>query len=229
MNEIVTAAVEELIEKFGCRGASMVLYENGRRIVLGTAGDLSAEASDTIAVVEGAATIVIAVSFAPDMRPEDRREARIFAESAANTFASLHGERAVAATTSGARVLAVDDDEGIRTFVRRVLERDGADVLDAPNGLIGYARALEFQPDAIVIDWMMPVLDGRETLLRLKGDPITAHIPVVMLTSRSEPDDRRAAYQAGAADVLAKPFTPAALIASVARYLPVKEAVRKGA
>jgi CheY-like chemotaxis protein len=228
MNDIVAAAVGELIEKFGCRGASMLLYERGRRTVLGAAGDVAAEADDTIAVVDGPATVLVAMSFVRGMPPEHRREARIFAESAANTYASFHGDAAIP-PTGNHRILIVDDDDGIRTFVRRVLQRGGAEVVEAPNGLVGYARALEHAPDLIVIDWMMPVLDGRQALLRLKADPFTAEIPVVMLTSRSDPDDRRLAERAGAADVLAKPFTPAALIASVRRFLPAKEAVRPGA
>jgi DNA-binding response OmpR family regulator len=124
-----------------------------------------------------------------------------------------------AESTDTGRILIVDDDEGVRTLVRRVLEQEGFAVIEAPNGLIGHARALEFRPDLIIIDWMMPELDGHDAAIRLKADPFTAAIPIVMLTSRSQAEDKVAALAAGVQDFLTKPFEAAPLTASVRQEL----------
>ena len=124
-----------------------------------------------------------------------------------------------AESTDTGRILIVDDDEGVRTLVRRVLEQEGFAVLEAPNGLIGHARALEFRPDLIIIDWMMPELDGHDAAIRLKADPFTAAIPIVMLTSRSQAEDKVTALAAGVQDFLNKPFEPATLTASIRQEL----------
>lgn len=124
-----------------------------------------------------------------------------------------------AESTDTGRILIVDDDDGVRTLVRHVLEQEGFAVLEAPNGLIGHARALEFRPDLIIIDWMMPELDGHDAAIRLKADPFTAAIPVVMLTSRSQAEDKVAALAAGVQDFLNKPFEPLTLTRSVRQQL----------
>ena len=124
-----------------------------------------------------------------------------------------------AESTDTGRILIVDDDDGVRTLVRRVLEHEGFAVIEAPNGLVGHARALEFRPDLIIIDWMMPELDGHDAAIRLKADPFTAAIPIVMLTSRSKAEDKIAALAAGVQDFLTKPFEPAPLTASVRQQL----------
>jgi DNA-binding response OmpR family regulator len=116
-------------------------------------------------------------------------------------------------------ILIVDDDSDLRTIVRRVLQREGFAVLEATNGLIGHARALEFRPDLIIIDWMMPELNGRDAALRLKADPFTAMIPIVMLTSQAHAKDKLVALAAGIQDFLAKPVEPAQLTASVRQQL----------
>ncbi len=124
-----------------------------------------------------------------------------------------------AESTDTGRILIVDDDDGVRTLVRHVLENEGFAVIEAPNGLVGHARALEFRPDLIIIDWMMPELDGHDAAIRLKADPFTAAIPIVMLTSRSKAEDKIAALAAGVQDFLTKPFEPAPLTASVRQQL----------
>jgi DNA-binding response OmpR family regulator len=107
----------------------------------------------------------------------------------------------------------------VRTLVRHLLQREGFSVIEAPNGLIGHARALEFRPDLIIIDWMMPELDGHDAAIRLKADPFTASIPIVMLTSRSQSEDKVAALAAGVQDFLTKPFEPATLTKTVRQQL----------
>lgn len=124
-------------------------------------------------------------------------------------------------TTRGGseRILVCDDDDGVRAVLRCVLEREGFQVEEATNGLLGYAKALEFRPDLILIDWMMPVLDGRAATVRLKNDPFTAQIPIVMITSHVQPDDAAMAAEAGVDELVSKPFLPRALIETVRRRL----------
>jgi CheY-like chemotaxis protein len=216
--DVVVIAVAQLIAKFGCSSVTMVLDEGGRHVVLGSAGKAAHANDENIAVIEGESTIRISMSYGADMAPEVRREARIFAESAANTFASLHAEN-VRPAGGPRRILIVDDDDGIRAFVRQILQRDGASVSEAANGALGVARARDERPDLIVIDWMMPELDGLSAVAQLKGDPRTADIPVVMLSSRTGPGDEGIARSAGVDDVLAKPFKPDDLLRSVERQL----------
>jgi CheY-like chemotaxis protein len=216
--DVVAIAVAQLVAKFGCRSVTMVLDEGGRHVVLGAAGTVSEGCDERVAVIEGAATVLISLTYGDHMGPDARREARIFAESAANTFACLHAEN-MRPPGAPRRILVVDDDDGIRAFVRHILQRDGATVSEAPNGALGVARARDDRPDLIVIDWMMPELDGLTAVSELRRDPRTAAIPIVMLSSRSEPGDEDAARSAGADEVLAKPFKPDDLLRSVERQL----------
>ena len=116
-------------------------------------------------------------------------------------------------------ILIIDDDAEVRALVSHVLRADGFNVIEAPNGLVGQARALEFKPDLIIIDWMMPELDGRDAAIRMKTDSFTAAIPIVMLTSRAQPEDKVTALDAGVQDFLTKPFEPKALTDSVRQQL----------
>ena len=217
MNEIIAVVVEQLVRDYGCSGAAMIVEHDGTRTELSRSGEPGAP-DDAVTLTSASETVIVELTFAADAAPELRREARILAESLANGYASLRIVRE--AETSGVgRILIVDDDLGVRTLVRHVLQRDGFTVLEAPDGLVGHARALEFRPDLIIIDWMMPTLDGHDAVVRLKADPFTAAIPIVMLTSRSEPGDKIAALQAGVQDFLTKPFEPATLTRSVRQQL----------
>ena len=105
---------------------------------------------------------------------------------------------------SGERVLVIDDEAAIRLLCRVNLEADGMEVLEAADGPAGVELARAERPDAIVLDLLMPRLDGRGVLGLLRGDERTASIPVVVLTALGERDVEGAA-------VLAKPFDPLAL------------------
>ncbi len=111
-------------------------------------------------------------------------------------------------------VLVVDDEEDIVDLLRYNLVREGYEVLTASNG----AQALEkatAKPDLILLDLMMPVLDGIETCRRLKSHPDTAAIPVVFLTARSGEVDEILALELGADDYIQKPISPRRLVARV--------------
>jgi DNA-binding response OmpR family regulator len=216
--EIVGHAIAQLQRQFHCPYVSVSIDEQGVLRRLGSAGACAGEPDETISVTDGPIAIHLAFTYGPEADSEFRRECRIFAESVANACAALSFVRAAEEGETG-RLLICDDDEGIRLLMRHVLRRDGFEVIEAPNGLVAHARALEFRPDLIIIDWMMPVLDGHDAVVRLKADPFTAATPILMLTSRSQSSDKVAALGAGVQDFLAKPFEPAALTQAVRRQL----------
>ena len=117
---------------------------------------------------------------------------------------ALMAPRAAAMTprTTGGTVLVVDDDDTVRDFMRRFLERQGYDVLTAANGIEALARARDSRPAAITLDVMMPDIDGWTVLAAIKGDPALADIPVILITIV---DEKQRGYTLGAADYLVKP------------------------
>lgn len=114
------------------------------------------------------------------------------------------------------RVLIVEDDRDVAKVVRAYLEREGFLVESATDGLRGLDRALEAPPDLIVLDWMLPGIDGLEFLKRLRREHRT---PVIILTARGEETDRILGLEVGADDYVAKPFSPRELIARVRAVL----------
>jgi CheY-like chemotaxis protein len=123
--------------------------------------------------------------------------------------------------TSKARtILIVDDDDDIREVGQLALEiGSGWTVVTASSGAIGLEQAKAVQPDAILLDVMMPGMDGPTTLQHLRADPSTCDIPVVFLTAKVRSADRDTLTALGAAAVLAKPFDPLALSSQVAQAL----------
>jgi CheY-like chemotaxis protein len=219
MNEIVDVVLKQLVNVYGCRWATMVQEQGGERTELARAGRVSGPPDDTVLEINGGVTLLVEFAFGARATSDQKSEARILATSLAQGTASLRAFRAAEDESEGGSILIVDDDPGVRTIVRHVLQREGFSVIEAPNGLIGHARALEFRPDLIIIDWMMPELDGHDAAIRLKADPFTAAIPIVMLTSRSQAADKVAALAAGVQDFLTKPFAPAILTKSVKQQL----------
>lgn len=118
------------------------------------------------------------------------------------------------------RILIIEDEEHIREVAQVSLEiLGGWEVLMASGGAEGIALALAEQPDAILLDVMMPDIDGPETLQRLRADDRTAHIPVVFLTAKAQAAEKRQLTALGAAGVLDKPFDPTTLASEVAAAL----------
>lgn len=118
-------------------------------------------------------------------------------------------------------VLVVDDDSDICEIVQVNLEGAGYDVAVASDGAAGLAKARELRPDLIVLDVLMPELDGWQVLERLAKDPSTAGLPVVMLTCKGEDADILRGLDQGAVEYLTKPFYPENLVASVKILLDV--------
>jgi CheY-like chemotaxis protein len=106
------------------------------------------------------------------------------------------------------RVLVIDDDPDLGRVVRRVLELEGYDVVLSDDGLRGLAAAQRQRPDAIVLDLMMPVMDGYQVLSELRDDPRTKDVPVVVLSAVALEETRERVEAAGASAFLAKPFEP---------------------
>ena len=112
----------------------------------------------------------------------------------------------VTMTQNAKRILIVDDEAPLRFLLSKQLTRAGFDVVTAADGAAALELAAEMTLDAIVLDVVMPGLDGFEVCRRLKADPRTAAVPVVFLSASCSGDFRRRAYRLGGADFLAKPF-----------------------
>ena len=138
------------------------------------------------------------------------------------------------ALESGKRkVLIVDDDEELVELIADVLERDGRfDVRSANNGFDAGMMVKDYRPDLIVLDVMMPDMDGYEVATRLHSNPTTESIPILMFTATLAVNIRIAGFQAGADDYLTKPAHPRELVARVeallARHPSPEETVEQG-
>ena len=117
------------------------------------------------------------------------------------------------------RVLVVDDDPDIVQFVRMNLELEGYDVDTAANGLVALDRIKERVPDLVLLDVMMPEMDGLTVLSKMRRSPATASTPVVILTAKALADDRVRGLDLGADDYITKPFDLEELIARVRTVL----------
>lgn len=116
-------------------------------------------------------------------------------------------------------VLIVDDEAPIREMIAVALQMAGYRCLEAENAQIAHAFVVDHQPDMILLDWMMPGISGIELAHRLKRDPASADIPIIMLTARSEEDNKIQGLEAGADDYITKPFSPRELIARLKAVL----------
>ena len=118
------------------------------------------------------------------------------------------------------RVLVVDDEEDIREVAQVSLEMmRGWDVSTAASGPEALRMVAEVPPDAVLLDVMMPEMDGPTVVKRLRADPATAAVPVVMLTAKVQSADKRMLSALDVSGVLAKPFDPTALGDQIARLL----------
>ncbi len=120
-----------------------------------------------------------------------------------------------------ARILVIDDDEGVTSLLRRALAYEGYQVAVARDGEEGLRKALEWSPDVVVLDILMPRLDGIEVCRRLRaGDPLLA---ILMLTAKDRADDQVVGLDAGADEYVVKPFSLEALAARIRALLRRRE------
>ena len=113
-------------------------------------------------------------------------------------------------------MLVADDQEDVRGLLSLLLQLEGHDVATAVDGADAVAQATEHPPDAIILDVMMPRVDGLTALRRLRAAPLTAKVPVLLLSGKTTALDVDAGISAGADGYLAKPFEPEELLAAVA-------------
>ncbi len=125
-------------------------------------------------------------------------------------------------------ILIVDDDVDALKLVGLMLERLGYDILAAASGQQAVQKAIEAQPALIILDVMMPDMDGYEVAARLRSHPATETIPILMFTAKASVSDRVAGIQAGANDYLTKPVQPRELVARVESLLQLQPAVSGG-
>lgn len=117
------------------------------------------------------------------------------------------------------RLLVVDDEPSIAKIVRKQLEVAGYEVTVAVDGLEGLTKAREMMPELIVLDVMLPKMNGTEVCSTLKADPKTKSIPILMLTAKAQRTDKDIGLQAGAEAFLTKPFHLDELLAKIKALL----------
>jgi two-component system, OmpR family, phosphate regulon response regulator PhoB len=121
-----------------------------------------------------------------------------------------------------AKVLIIDDEEDYRLIARDVLGAEGLEVRLAADGEEGLAALASFHPDVVLVDWMMPRMDGESFCRALRADQRFKTVPVLMLTVRQTADEELEALHFGVDDFITKPFKPAELVARV------RAALRRG-
>lgn len=116
---------------------------------------------------------------------------------------------------AGKRILVVDDDRNLRKIIQTNLELAGYEVATAGNGDEAMQILDGTQPDLVVLDVMMPLMDGYEVARRIRRHPSNTHVPIIMLTAKAEVEDKLAGFDAGVDDYMTKPFGPQELLARV--------------
>jgi CheY-like chemotaxis protein len=129
------------------------------------------------------------------------------------------------------KILIIDDDEDLCVLAAHALtmQRSDREVISALDGPSGIQRARAERPALIILDVMMPKMNGYEVCRCLKADPATSHIPVIMLTASSDPHLNQKAFEAGAVACLTKPYRPGTLVNCVDMALASGERARERA
>lgn len=131
----------------------------------------------------------------------------------------IHNERPSAIRS---RILTVDDSKTVRLIVRRALKPFDCAVYEAPNGAVGIELALHARPDIILLDVIMPVMDGERMLHELRSSPDLRHVPVIMLATGESMSVWLRVHETGIVDFIAKPFGCDAVVRKVARFLTLR-------
>ena len=117
------------------------------------------------------------------------------------------------------KILVVDDEVNITQILEFSIGAEGYEVVTAANGEEAIDKARREQPDLIILDVMMPKIDGYEACRILKANPLTKGIPVVLLTAKGRDIDKRLGYEVGATDYIIKPFSPNKLVDRIHQLL----------
>jgi len=120
---------------------------------------------------------------------------------------------------SDKKILIVDDEPSIREMIAAALEMAGYECIEADNARDAYALVLDARPSMVLLDWMLPETSGIELARRLKRDQSTAEIPIIMITAKTEEDNKVQGLEVGADDYITKPFSPRELVARLKAVL----------
>lgn len=120
------------------------------------------------------------------------------------------------------KLLTVDDSQSIRSIIKRTFQPYDLEIIEAENGAEGLSVARQAKPDLILLDLMMPVMDGFETLTELKKDPLLAGIPVIMLSAEASKANVLKVSQLGVRDYIVKPCSEETLIERVSRVIKLQ-------
>ena len=118
------------------------------------------------------------------------------------------------------RILVVEDQEDNRQIVRDLLTTTDYEVMEAENGEEALAAVAKQRPDLILMDIQLPIMDGYEATRRIKSDPKTRTIPIIVVTSYALSGDETKAREAGCDAYVTKPYSPRALLAKIKEFLP---------
>jgi two-component system cell cycle response regulator DivK len=118
------------------------------------------------------------------------------------------------------RILVIEDQEDNRRILRDLLTSVGFELVEAVTGEEGVAKASSCQPDLILMDIQLPLLDGYEATRRIKADPASRRIPIIAVTSYALSGDEVKARDAGCDAYVAKPYSPRALLAKIREFVP---------
>jgi DNA-binding response OmpR family regulator len=121
------------------------------------------------------------------------------------------------------RILIIEDDPAVLRATSYILEKEGYEVLTAMNGLEGLTKAKGENPDLLVLDVMLPGIDGFEICHRLRDEPQTAQLPILMLSAKGQAADKSMGLQVGANEYLTKPVERLVLLDKVKTLLAAKE------
>ena len=121
------------------------------------------------------------------------------------------------------KVLVIEDDQEVRQLLHRILAGEGYEVIEAPDAPTGNDMAAAIKPHIILLDLMMPVMDGFEVLSILKSNPDTRAIPVIILTAKIDSESERRCMRSGAADYIKKPWGPGEIGDRIALVLGYRE------
>ncbi|MFC1877376.1 two-component system response regulator, partial [Thermodesulfobacteriota bacterium] len=121
-------------------------------------------------------------------------------------------------------ILVADDETINLLMMEELLVANGYDVIEAKDGWEAYDRAVEIRPDLILLDIVMPEMDGYKTCVKLKKDPLTKEIPVIFVTGKTEETDETLGFKYGAVDYIRKPISPSVVLARVKNHLALRKA-----
>jgi len=143
-------------------------------------------------------------------------------------MSALHPEPLAAGSSTGApRILIVDDHEVNRRILRAILSRGGYELLEAADGPAALAAVAQAPPDLVLLDVMMPGMDGYQVCERLRHDPVLSETPVIFLSALDDSDSKVRGFEAGAVDYVAKPFDNSEVLARVRTHLRLRQLNRE--